>query len=47
MNAVCGSKLIWVDASTLPRMGVTDWNHIQVNIDRKFTINLPVPGYTK
>ena len=25
---MCGRKLIWVDASSLPRMGVTDWEHV-------------------
>lgn len=28
-NAVCGRKMIWVSASTLPSIGVTDWKHIQ------------------
>lgn len=29
-NAVTGRKLIWVDANTLPRMGITNWNHIRL-----------------
>ena len=27
---VTGRRLVWVTASTLPRMGITDWEHIQV-----------------
>lgn len=29
---MCGRKLIWVTASTLPSMGITDWKHIQVKL---------------
>ena len=29
-NLVTGRKLIWVNSSTLPRLGITDWNHIEV-----------------
>lgn len=29
-NAVTGRKLIWIDANTLPQMGITNWNHIQL-----------------
>ena len=30
MNVVSGRRLVWVTSSTLPRMGITDWNHVQV-----------------
>lgn len=29
--------LIWVDASNLPRLGITDWKHIQVCIVYMFS----------
>ena len=41
-NAVCGRKLIWVSASTLPSMGITDWKHIQV-IMKHYTGTLSQP----
>ena len=31
VNAVSGRRLVWVTSTTLPRMGITDWNHIQVS----------------
>ena len=30
VNVVSGRRLIWVTASTLSRMGITDWKHVQV-----------------